>query len=703
MRNAEGSADSTHRRAIFIDLNNPCYDLGDSPMTLLTTASSTKNRKTLLATPLAAWMMTLAVAGTVSTVVLPTTVVAQTATKTPLDKDVEDFWHFAKIGRYDAAKAKADAILAANAQPVVLLSSFEAAAAAARGDDLTQWMLRFQNVADIKESAEALQKALADGRFARRADPDFIDQQIKRLTVNQIAYENAVRNLKSSGELAVPQLLSELKDPAKSASHGAIRKAVKDMGRDALNPLVAATETKDVDLLNQVIGLLGESGYSDVAPYLERLTVAEQPESVRASAQTALGRLGVSPSDAGTAFYDLAEKFYTGKSAISFDNRNPLAFVWFYGENGLEKKDVPHAVFAEIMTLRASEYALELGGADTTGELGTKSLALWLVANYKREVELAGAADPTRKEDQPGAHYYGVTAGTRFLDLSLSRALSDGDSAVAYEILKSQQDIAGVSNTDLTSDANPLVAAMQYPDRRVRFESAFAVANARKAGVTFEGSDLVVPLLGEAVSQTGQPSVLVVAANADSANTLVEPLKAAGALANSVTAASDVNTTAAGVPSVDVVILSKDLSPEVANAVLASLNGSPKLRGAARLVQTETTQSAFEQLKLTDKLLSTTVTADVTALAGEALKLPATVGALPVDPMIATEYATRWLKLLLPNSRPSKARCCKAWPMTPDRKSFPSSATCWPSWTMPTRNRNCSPRPTRPTPRPISK
>ncbi len=579
-----------------------------------------------------------------SPLMTPSSALAQSAAvmeKSPLDRDVEDFWHFAKIGRYDAAKVKADAIIAAGSEPLVLLTSFEKVASA-RGDDLTQWMLRYESVAAIKEQAGAIQKTLADGRFARRSDPNFIDQQIQRLNVNQIAYENGLRNLKSSGELAVPQLLNYLKSPDKSAFHASVRKALRDLGKDALNPLVAATELTDNDTLAQVIAILGESGYADVAPYLERLSSSPKSTGpVKEAALIALGRLGVSPTGAGQGFHDLAEKFYTGKSSIAFDNRNPLANVWYYNQElGLEKREVPHAVYAEIMTLRSAEYALEIQDG-SEGELATKSLALWLVANYKREVELAGAADPTRGTDQPKAHYYGVTSGTSFLDLALTRAIADGDAAVAFEIIRSQQEIAGPANTDLSKADSALIAAMQYPDRRVRFEAAFAVADARKAGVAFDGADLVVPLLGEAISQTGQTSVLIISATTDAANALVEPIKAGGGVAAVVTSAADVATSAAGLPSVDVVVLTKDVSPETANSVLVQLASSPKLRGAARLVQTETTQSAFEQLKLSDKLLTTTVTTDPAALVTEINAANAKVGSVPVDPAVATEYATR--------------------------------------------------------------
>ena len=57
-----------------------------------------------------------------------------------------------------------------------------------------------------------------------------------------------------------------------------------------------------------------------------------------------------------------------------------------------------------------AEYSLKLGGS--SGD----ALSLWLAANYKREVELPeGATDPTRPEGQPNAHYYGVSAGAKYI------------------------------------------------------------------------------------------------------------------------------------------------------------------------------------------------------------------------------------------------------------------------------------------------
>ena len=96
---------------------------------------------------------------------------AASAVPAELTTQVEDFWHFAKIARYDAANAKAQAIAAMGAEPVHVLAAFETVATrrgpgggGAGGDDLSQYMVRFEAVPELSESATAIQKILIDGR-----------------------------------------------------------------------------------------------------------------------------------------------------------------------------------------------------------------------------------------------------------------------------------------------------------------------------------------------------------------------------------------------------------------------------------------------------------------------------------------------------------------------------------------------------------
>src|SRR5207253_1641934 len=82
---------------------------------------------------------------------------------------------------------------ASGANPADVLAAFEAAAAkrpgqAGTGDDLTQYMVRFESIPELAESAKAIQKILVEGRYSRRSDANFITQNIERLIVNQIGY-----------------------------------------------------------------------------------------------------------------------------------------------------------------------------------------------------------------------------------------------------------------------------------------------------------------------------------------------------------------------------------------------------------------------------------------------------------------------------------------------------------------------------------
>lgn len=557
--------------------------------------------------------------------------------------NVDDFWHYAKIARYDVANLKAKAILEGGADPAAVLSAFEATVAKRPGDDLSAGMVRFQATPELAENAKALQKVLTDGRYTRRTDQKFITTNIERLITNQIGYENGLANLRNSGEMAVPLLLDYLRAPDKAQYHDAVRRAIKDLGKVALNPLVAATEMQDVDTLQLVVTLLGELGYNDAVPYVQRVQANAQSSTLKEAAGQTLARLGGAGSP-DASFLDLAERFYAGKSAISPDIRNPTAFIWYWQEaTGLTRKEVPPTVFGEIMAMRASEYALQLGQGGT--ETTDKAMSLWLAANYKRQVELAGAADPTRQENQPNAHYYGVTSGPKYLGNALQRTLRDGDSPVAYEILRSEQEIVGNKTLNVGGEGQALVQAMGYTDRKVRFEAAFALAAARPTEA-FSGSDSVVPLLGEALSQTGKPTVVVLAGNTDRANAIAEPLKAANYEVVTTTTASEAGKQAMTLPAVDIVVFEGNLPAGEIEGIIQQLATSPKLKGSARLALVNTTQSPFEERKQMDPLLSTS-----TVTGGEELKAAVDAarskgGALAMDPAIATDYSLRAAAML---------------------------------------------------------
>ncbi|HQY88538.1 MAG TPA: hypothetical protein PK402_07760, partial [Tepidisphaeraceae bacterium] len=365
--------------------------------------------------------------------------------------------------------------------------------------------------------------------------------------------------------------------------------------------------------------------------------------NVKEAAARALGKLGVDPATPlDAAWYDLATKYYYNRASVAADNRNPNAYVWYWDKSTakLTKKDVAPVLFGRIMAMRSAEFSLESSNS-ASPQVADDALALWLAANYKRQTDVPeGAVDATRAEGQPDANYYGVASGSKYLSMALDRAIKDRTSPVAFHVLRSMQQSVGRTNLDVSSESAPVIQAMSYPDRAVRYEAAIALAEARPT-TAYTGSDSVVPLLGEAVSQTGKPTVLMLMDNATAINSNKPALEAAGYSVSGASTAGELAVLAGDLPAVDVVVISSKLSAEQIDAALSSVKGSLKLRGAAKVVLVDTNASQFEDLKKSDSLYTTSLAGNPEELAKAVEEARAASGALPLDADVATTYAIR--------------------------------------------------------------
>jgi hypothetical protein len=560
---------------------------------------------------------------------------------------VDNYWHYGKIARYDLQNAEGKKLLDAKIDPATLLQLFENTAAQ-RGDNLDDWILRWQGVKEASTTATSIAQELQKGRFSRRADQNYIETQIKRLGNGERAYILAIQQLRESGELAAPLMISYLQNPAQASLHGPIRRALRDLGRAVINPLVAATEMKkDTGTLLTIIDVLSEIGYDVPAPYLARLAQGNDvPLSVQSAARAALARLGAPQSiTAPDAFFELAERVYYGKSALSVDLKAPVAYVWFWDDTkGLTKKDVPPAIFGPVMAMREAEYSMKLGNSQGN------ALSLWLAADYKREALLPdGKTDATRPDNYPSAHYFGVSAGVSHLYATLSRALNDNDSVVAIRAIKSLREIVGASSLS-TDSTTPLVSALQFPDRLVRYEAAFALAAANPKQ-PFTGSERVVPLLAEAISQTGTSNVVVLApqgadANAVDLNKTLQGLKAAGIGAVGGTTAQEAMAASNTLPSVDAIVIFEAAPRGEIDSLMSMAASSPRLERTPRIVIVQTGASSFVAQAATNPLLSTIQSNTPDAIKGQLEVARQKAGSLPLDEKTATEYALKSAALL---------------------------------------------------------
>lgn len=558
---------------------------------------------------------------------------------------VENFWHYAKVARYDLAKEEATKILAVKENPSAILDAFEKVVSDRTGDNLDVWMIRWQGVPEVADVVGQLTGVLEEGRRARRADPAYIKTNIERLANGERAYLLAIGRLRDSGELAVQMMVDYLRDPDKTSYQPHVIRALRDMGRISLSPLLAATEMKDPATLTLIERVLGDIGYEASIPYLVKL--ANDPNGdagVRDAAVKALAKMGVSdPSklNAAQLFYELGDKLYYNTASIVADPRNPVAFVWFWDDQkGLLHKDVPPAIFSQVMSMRAAEYVLQLDPANEP------AVSLWIAANFKREANMpAGGVDTTRAPKQPAAHYYAVASGVKYCNQVLYRSLNDKDSAVALRSILALKEIAGQSNLFPTGDVQPIVTALRYPNRLVRIEAAMTIA-ASLPQATFSGQERVVPILAEAVAQNGKPSILVILPSQDTVNATIKALRDAGYAADGATSVDGALSEGIKLPSVDLILVNESLGASEMDHLTTLVSQNPRLEGAVRLVITASTASPYAAATINNPQISIAPNLAPDTTKDSVDKALARAGGLVIDEKKATELALEATQLL---------------------------------------------------------
>jgi len=564
---------------------------------------------------------------------------------------VEDFFHYASIGRYDLAKSTGEKVLASGASPADVLAQFEKVIDSRNRRvpahlrlELYERMLSWQRVAEMKELSIKFLDIFNKAKKERASDPAFIEQNIKRLGAGTRAYLLAMEQLKQSGEVAVPLLLATLKDPQQKDLHVAVRSALRDLGHRALNPLLAATELKDRALLPSVISALGDLGYEAAVPYLARLARQGADDIIKTAARSALVRLGAeSALQASPAelFYGLAEKFYYGKCSVAAAKDSPTTLMWFAGPTTIEKREVPSAVFNELMAMRACEYVLALDPSRMD------AVSLWLAAAFRREIDLPqGAADPVWDEKHPAADYYARAAGVHHLNAVLRRAMRDQDAALALKAIKALQAIVGTVSLFGPDGDKPILSAMRFGDRLVRFEAAFTVAEALPQQ-PFAGQEQVVPIMAEALRQTGKAGVLVLASSQDELNQRVEMLGKSGAyIVKGGISPQTVLAASAALPGVDVIVAHENAAEQI-DRLMTAARGNVRLERAALLViVTSKAASRYAAMAAGDPLITVTEATDEAGLTAAIEEARKRAGGLPLDEKLASECVLRSAALL---------------------------------------------------------
>ena len=454
--------------------------------------------------------------------VLPAVCLAQDS---DLDTQWNDFIHYIKITQPDMVLSFGQALVDSNAKDSQVYT------VASTTEDLEFLLGRAakmnnQTAAMVKE----LQVRIDNGYLELRSDPVSILRSIDALTGSAREHYNASKRLIESGEYSVPLMVQRLRDDESSEElKSAIIELFPQIGKDAVRPLSVALQTEETWLQEVFADALGEIGYPMAVPRLrELLDEGELTDYSRAIVENAIVRCGgevALKKPLTELFFDLGTQYYDREDSLMPDGRYPKANVWHWDETlGLQFRKIPHEIFCDVYAMRNARLALTHDGDNYP------AVTLWLAADIRKEADLpAGQKDPLRGKTQPAAAFYIRAAGAQFAQEVLQIALDDYDSRVAIPAIEALASVAGDKNLLLTTSAGaqPLVEALTYPDRHVRFRAAWTLANALPKK-NFNGDDLVISVLNEALRQSSQNTALLIVSDTDANNRMKDVLRAKG-------------------------------------------------------------------------------------------------------------------------------------------------------------------------------
>jgi hypothetical protein len=417
-----------------------------------------------------------------------------------LEENWNDFLHYTKIGRFDLAKGYAQAVLQSNPDPVLLLELSK------KNPQGYAILLRVNELAPDPELAELsgqILDVIEQGGFIRRADPRIIVEEIKRLSGTERGWFAAVKRLGNAGEYAIPFMLDAIADNSRQKELPYIVRALPEISRDAIRPLVAALQTENAALKAHIITALGKIGYPQSQAYLKYVVENENSTELRALAERSIRQIDPAAMGFGAAqlFYQLAEHYYYHTQSLAPQEDADFANIWFWDSSRqrLMREEVDRSYFNELMAMRVCEWALRADAG-----FG-QAIGLWLAAYFK--AESTGVRMPAYfGQSHADALVYATTAGVEYLHQALGRAVRDKNAYVALGVIEALGTTAGEKSLLYRiGPAQPLVQALSFNDRMVRYSAAIAIAAAGpKEG--FAESRVVVANLAEALGQNPQPT-----------------------------------------------------------------------------------------------------------------------------------------------------------------------------------------------------
>lgn len=418
---------------------------------------------------------------------------------------IEDFIHFVRIARVDIAAGLAGEL---GALPITDSEFADLVDGVNVGEAFDTAVAQALFYPELEGPAAALAQRYERGRLDRARNAEEIRRNIEVLRVGTLyARTRATERLLSAGEYAMPQLLESMLRETDTVLVSRVEDVIVGMGPQALVPLMTLIGALDAGQQELLVALFRRIGYATPLPVLVDLHRTTASEELRRAIDLAVRELGGSVEDDPAGLYRLlAEGYYKERPELTSFPGETVQLLWDVVGGGVPTfSAIRTEVFHEAMAMRYVQRAIELAPTDQA------SIALWIAANLSREIDLpAGYEDPSYPPSRRDATFYSVAAGPQIGGAVLRRAIDDRDTPLARRAIATIERTAGAAG--LTAQGSegrrPLVEALTYPNRRVRYEAslAFAAANPRS---TFVGAETVVPTLAAMVRESGDRYAVV--------------------------------------------------------------------------------------------------------------------------------------------------------------------------------------------------
>ncbi len=345
-------------------------------------------------------------------------------------------------------------------------------------------------------------------KFVR--DPVRLSGLITKLSEKEEATQLAsLRGLREAGRYGTIALVHALADESFMPDRPAIRQALVKLGRDSIDPLIAALSAPQPSVRADAAKVLGTLKARAAAPYLVGLAASAEDTPDRAAAREALQNFVSGTPGANQASQFIATRIrqlLAGELPAAPNEQDEIQlWRWDDAANSVRLDSFPREQAALVV---AARYARQLPGITKAASLDPAIQQLALLVQLEADQTFAGLDQPLPR-GAGTAWSLAKAWGDDVLEDTLALALElDRPTAIAATL-----EVLGDSGrpellSKYAGREGPLMKALGYPDRRVQVAALKAIL-ALDPATAYPGSSRVVETMKFLLSSEGQPRVLV--------------------------------------------------------------------------------------------------------------------------------------------------------------------------------------------------